>query len=340
MEKKLLFNPNASDEERRIIKGDTTNLFNLNDVKYPWAKSLYRVMMANFWIPEKVDLTKDVNDYLKLSSKEQEAFSNILSFLIFLDSVQTNNVPNIAEYITAPEVNTLLAIQTYQEAVHSQSYAYIVETVIPAEERQSIYNKWRDNKLLLDRNKYIAQIYQEFLDNPSDEKFAKVLIANFILEGLYFYNGFNFFYNLASRNLMLGTADEIRYINRDEFSHLNVFRNIIKEIEKENPGYFDGEMIKTLLKDAVDQEILWTNEVIGDDILGISKESTINYTKHLANRLCDMLRVARLFDGVENPYKHLNTFADESNDSVKSNFFESNVTNYSQSSAVDGWDDL
>ena len=52
MKQKLLFNPlgNDSIQNRTIIKGDTTNLFNLNDVKYGWANKLYRAMMANFWI--------------------------------------------------------------------------------------------------------------------------------------------------------------------------------------------------------------------------------------------------------------------------------------------------
>jgi len=52
MDRKLLFNPDGDDsiQKRTIIKGDTTNLFNLNDVKYNWATKLYRNMMANFWI--------------------------------------------------------------------------------------------------------------------------------------------------------------------------------------------------------------------------------------------------------------------------------------------------
>lgn len=109
--------------------------------------------------------------------------------MVFLDSIQTNNLPNISDYITAPEVNLILAIQTYQEAVHSQSYAYIIESIIPAAKREEIYNKWREDKVLLERNKYIAEIYQDFIDNRNDKNFARVLVANFLLEGLYFYNG-------------------------------------------------------------------------------------------------------------------------------------------------------
>ena len=145
MEQKLLFNPMGDDsiQNRTIIKGNPTNIFNLNDVKYTWANKLYRGMMANFWIPEKVDLTIDILDYKKLTKGEQTAYDGILSFLVFLDSIQVNNLPNINDHITAPEVSLVISIQDYQEAIHSQSYAYIIETVIPKNKREKIYDFWR-----------------------------------------------------------------------------------------------------------------------------------------------------------------------------------------------------
>ena len=208
MKKKKLFNPEGNDtlSERKIVGGNTTNLFNLNNTSFKWATKLYRVMMENFWIPEKVDLSMDSQDYSKLDEHEVRAFDGILSFLVFLDSIQTNNLPKIPEYITAPEISLVLAIQTFQEAVHSQSYAYIIDTLIPSEKRSKIYDFWRDDEILFKRNKFIAQVYQDFHDNDSNENFLKVLVADYLLEAIYFYNGFCFFYSLASRNLMQGTA--------------------------------------------------------------------------------------------------------------------------------------
>jgi len=78
-----------------------------------------------------------------------------LSFLIFLDSIQTVNLPRISDYITAPEINLLLSIQAYQEAIHSQSYSVILETVVDSAEREEIYYFFRDDKILLERNKFI-----------------------------------------------------------------------------------------------------------------------------------------------------------------------------------------
>lgn len=343
LQKKKLFNPEGSDDiaSRKMIGGNTTNLFNLNNVKYKWTQELYRVMMGNFWVPEKVDLTSDITSYKELTKYEVKAFDGILSFLTFLDSIQTNNISNIADWITAPEVSTLLAIQTYQEAIHSQSYSYIIESIIPSSKKDLIYDFWRDDKILLERNEYIAQIYQNFVENQSKENFAKVILANYILEGLYFYNGFNFFYNLASRNLMLGVADEIRYINRDELTHVVIFKNMILALKEEQPGLITEELVYELFEEAVKQEIGWTNHILDNHILGINEKSTEEYTKFLANLRLEAIGFKRLYEGFDkNPYSHLEKLADKDNDNIKSNFFESTVTNYNQSSSVDGWDDL
>ena len=59
--------------------------------------------------------------------------------MIFLDSIQTVNLPHINDYITAPEIQLLMSIQAYQEAIHSQSYATILESVVDAKKRDEIY---------------------------------------------------------------------------------------------------------------------------------------------------------------------------------------------------------
>jgi len=336
--RKQLFNPDGDDSltSRKMVGGNSTNLFNLNDVKYGWTKNMYRAMMNNFWIPEKVDLSGDSRS--SLTEDEIRAYDGILSFLVVLDSLQTNNLPNIADYITAPEVSMLLAIQTYQEAIHSQSYAYVIETLVPSQARNNVYEFWRTDRVLLERNKYIAWLYQEFIDDPSEYTFKRALVANYLLEGLYFYNGFNFFYNLASRGKMLGTSEVIRYINRDEYTHCVIFKNILNDMLTAE----DEQWVYELFMVAVDQEIKWTNHILGNRILGVSNESTEQYTKFLANRRLQALGLNPLYpEAVRNPYTHLERLADTSSEgTVKSNQFESTVTGYNQSTAVAGFEEF
>lgn len=78
-----------------MIGGNTTNLIELNNVKYEWAYRMYRAMMSNFWIPEEIPLADDSRQYATLTGQERRSFNKILSFLIFLDSIQTHNLPNV-----------------------------------------------------------------------------------------------------------------------------------------------------------------------------------------------------------------------------------------------------
>jgi ribonucleoside-diphosphate reductase beta chain len=341
MQKNLIFNPGGDDavERRSIIKGNTTGLFNLNAVRYPWAKSMYQLMIGNFWVPEKVGgLGEDAIMYRSLSAHEQRAYRGMLSFLIFLDSIQTVNLPKFSDYVTSPEVNLILSIQSFQEAIHSQSYATILETVVEAGERDAIYYFWRDDAVLKRRNDGIGAIYQAFGDDPSDQNFFRALVGNFLLESLYFYNGFAFFDNLVYASKMIATGRMISYIRRDELTHVVLFANIIKEIRREFPEVYDEKTVLEMFRTAVEEEILWADHIIGDNIPGITRQTTRLYTHWLANSRLEMLGIAPMFpEATMNPYKHLEAMAD--NNSEKTNFFESTVTNYTQSSSMNGsWD--
>ncbi len=342
MERNKIFNPSWDDAivNRTIINWNTTWIFNLNDVKYTWAKSLYQVMVGNFWLPEKVSWLKDdARDFTSvLTPEEQRAYKWILSFLIFLDSIQTVNLPHFNDYITSPEVNLILSIQAYQEAIHSQSYATILESVVSADERDEIYYFWRDNEILLERNKYIGKIYQDFIDNPNNHNFFKWVIANFLLESLYFYNGFAFFDTLVDRMKMPATWRMIAYIRRDELTHITVFANIIKEIKNEFPDVYDKDVIIDMMKVAVEQEIKWSNFILWNRIPWINWNTTEEYTKWLANSRLAMLWIEPIYEEAKkNPYKHLDRLQDSNSD--KGNFFETTVINYTQSSSMKGsWD--
>ena len=246
--KKPLFNENGDIEvsKKKMINGNTTNLNDFNNMKYKWASDWYRQAMNNFWIPEEINLSQDLKDYGKLDNNERMAYDKILSFLIFLDSIQTANLSNINNYVTASEINLCLTIQAFQEAVHSQSYSYMLDTICSPEKRNEILYQWKDDKVLLERNKFIGEQYNKFLENPTEENLIRTIMANFILEGIYFYSGFMFFYNLERNGKMPGSAQEIRYINRDENTHLWLFRSLIRELQKEEAEIFTKEFVEEL----------------------------------------------------------------------------------------------
>ena len=339
LQRKKLFNERGDREwtKRRMIGGNTTNLIELNNIKYDWAYKMYRVMMNNFWIPEEIPLAQDAKDYKQLSEAERRSYDKILSFLIFLDSIQTANLPNINEYITASEVNLCLSVHTFQEAVHSQSYGYILESVCSPEVRDKIYNEWRDDMHLLRRNRFITDLYEQFIQNPTEQNFIKSIMANYILEGIYFYSGFSFFFALARQGKMTGTATEIKYIQRDEMAHLALFQNIFMELQKENKHLFTEELIeelRDLMKVAVSHEIQWGQYILNNKILGLSDEIIDKYIKYLSNIRLKRIGMQPLYPEITtHPMEWVEGFNDLNG--AKTDFFELKVTNYSKSGTLD-----
>ena len=332
LKQKALFNAKGDIDvrKRRMINGNTTNLNDFNNMKYQWVSDWYRQAMNNFWIPEEINLTQDIRDYRLLSEAERTAYDKILSFLVFLDSLQTANLPNIGEYITANEINLCLTIQAFQEAVHSQT------------KRDEILYQWKFDEHLLKRNEFIGEQYNAFLEHKDSFHLMKTIMANYILEGIYFYSGFMFFYNLGRMGKMSGSAQEIRYINRDENTHLWLFRNMIIELQKEEPTLFTPEKIevyRNMLKRGVEEEIAWGQYVLGNRIEGLTMDMVSDYIHYLGNLRAFSLNFEPLYEGFETEPEAMKWVSIYSNaNNIKTDFFEAKSTAYAKSSAIE--DDL
>lgn len=340
LKRNTLFNPSGDTDLRlrRMIGGNTTNLNDFNNMKYSWVSDWYRQAMNNFWIPEEINLSQDFKDYPRLDKAERTAYDKILSFLVFLDSLQSNNLPTVSEYITANEVNLCLHIQAFQECIHSQSYSYMLDTICSPEERNDILYQWKTDEHLLNRNKFIGDCYNEFHEKRDKFSLLKTLIANFILEGIYFYSGFMFFYNLSRNGKMSGSAQEIRYINRDENTHLWLFRSIILELKKEEPDMFTPDRIKVyedMMREGVRQEIAWGQYVIGNDVQGLNEQMVSDYIRYLGNLRWSGLGFGFLYDDNRKEPENMKWVGQYSNaNMVKTDFFEAKSTAYAKSTAL------
>ncbi len=333
MNRKKVYNPNSNEHvnDRKIFGGNPTGIFELNNIKYQWAYKLWDIMLNNTWFPKEVDMTNDVRDYKNLSEAEKNAYDKALSQLIFMDSLQTNNlIDNINPYITSPEINLILVRQAFEEALHSQSYAVMVDSI--STNTDEIYDMWRRDKKLKNKNDNIAYVYEDLAKDPTDENILKAMFANQILEGIYFYSGFTFFYTLARSGKMLGSAQMIRFIQRDEITHLLIFQNMINSTNKERPELFTPSLIDEvydMFKKAVDLEVSWGQYITEGQLLGLTDEIIDQYIKYLADQRLNAVGLKKLYNA-KHPIKWVDSFS-KFNDQ-KTNFFEGNVTNYSKGS--------
>ncbi len=333
MKRKNIYNPESTESvnDRKIFGGNPTGIFELNNIKYQWAYNLWEVMLNNTWFPKEVDMTRDVNDYKNLTEAEKTAYDKALSQLIFMDSLQTNNIiDNVNPYITSPEINLILVRQSFEEALHSQSYAVMVDSI--STNSEEIYELWRRDMMLKNKNDAIAKNYTQLAEDPTEANFLKACFANQILEGIYFYSGFAYIYTLARSGKMLGSAQMIRFIQRDEVTHLVLFQNLINTLRKERPDLFSEQLkaeVIEMFREAVALEMEWGKYITQGQILGLTDEIVQQYIKYLADERLTAVGFEKLYN-VTNPIKWVSDFA-KFNDQ-KTNFFEATVTNYSKGS--------
>jgi len=335
LNKKLIFNKEGYTDidNRFIINGNTTNIIELNNIKYNWAYDLYKTMsIRNFWIPDEISMIDDKKQYESvLTDFERRAYELTLSFLIALDSYQVNILKELASVITAPELVMAITAQEFQESLHSFSYQHILESVVTPYIADRVYNLWREDEKLLERYELVAQIYNEFVQKPTIENFIKAIVADYILESLYFYSGFAFFYVLGRQGKMRNTVQQIKYINRDELTHVTLFRNIIITLKQERPDIFTPEInnwIYEAFKFATDREIQWGKYITNNQILGLNDEVIDKYIKYLANLRLQQINYEPIFDQAENPLAWIDTY--RSINDTKTDFFQAKPQTYTK----------
>ena len=196
-----------------------------------------------------------------------------------------------------------------------------------------IYDMWKTDVKLREKNTYIAGVYEDLSNGElTDEKLLLALFANQILEGLYFYAGFAAIYALGKSGKMLGSSQMIRFIQRDEVTHLLLFQNMINSVRKERPELFTPELeetVRSMFRKAVELEASWGAYITQGQILGFTDGIITQYIQYLADRRLEAVGYKAEYS-VKHPIPWVDGYA--SFNDQRTNFFEGNVVNYSKGS--------
>src|SRR5438105_3411306 len=121
----------VSAADKRIINGQT-DVNQLVPFKYKWAWEKYLATCANHWMPQEVNMNRDIalwKDPNGLSEDEKRIVKRSLGFFVTADSLAANNIVlGTYRHITAPECRQFLLRQAFEEAIHTHAYQYIVES--------------------------------------------------------------------------------------------------------------------------------------------------------------------------------------------------------------------
>jgi ribonucleoside-diphosphate reductase beta chain len=212
-------------------------------------------LTSNFWLPEKVPLSNDVQAWGQLTGDEQRLTIRVFTGLTLLDTIQNMvGAPRLMQDAITPHEEAVLSNVSFMEAVHARSYSSIFSTLCSMKDVDDAYAWSEENEFLQRKSELIMSEYKS--DNPLKRKIASVFLESFL-----FYSGFYLPMHWSSRGVLTNTADLIRLIIKDEAVHgYYVGYKFQKAYEKLTP--MEQMELKdyavSLLMDLYDNELKYT----------------------------------------------------------------------------------
>ncbi|MBS0616247.1 MAG: ribonucleotide-diphosphate reductase subunit beta [Verrucomicrobia bacterium] len=330
--------------EKRLINCGAVDVNQLMPLKYKWAWEHYLNGCANHWMPTEVPMGKDIELWKsnKLSEDERLVIMRNLGFFSTAESLVGNNIVlAIFRYVTNPEVRQYLLRQAFEEAIHTHTFHYIVESLTL--DQGEIFNMYNEVNSIHNKDKFEMQLTEDMLKVGFDtntpegaQKFLENLIGFYIImEGIFFYSGFVMILSFHRQNKMTGIGEQFQYILRDETIHLNFGIDLINGIKEENPHLWTPEFQKKMterIQEAVELEYQYAADCLPRGILGLTAPMFREYVQYIADRRLERIGLKTLYKS-KNPFPWMSETIDLGKEK---NFFETRVTEY-QSAANLTW---
>ncbi len=316
-------------------------------LKYKWAWEKYLSGCNNHWMPTEISMQADIALWKSpngLTDDERRAIKRNLGFFAASESLVANNIVlAIYRHLTNPECRQYLLRQAFEEAVHTHTFQYIVESL--GLDEGELFNMYREVPSITEKAAWAIKYTQSLSDSTfetgtsdTDQAFLRDLIAFYVVfEGMWFYTGFAQILSLGRRNKMVGIAEQYQYILRDESIHLNFGIDVINQIKAENPHLWSEafqDEVRGMLRSAAELEASYGRDTMPNGFLGLSAALCEEYMHFIANRRCGQLGLQPVFPPAENPFPWMSEAMDLKKEK---NFFETRVIEYQNGGSL-AWD--
>ena len=329
-------------DDKRLINCQAVDVNQLMPLKYTWAWEHYLNGCANNWMPTEVSMQRDIELWKsnRLNPDERRVIMRNLGFFSTAESLVGNNIVlAIFKHITNPECRQYLLRQAFEEAVHTHTFHYIVESL--SLDQREIFNMYHEVNSIHDKDAFEMTLTADIMDpNFSTDsvagvqKFLKNLIGFYvIMEGIFFYSGFVMILSFKRQNRMAGIGEQFEYIMRDESTHLSFGADLINGIKAENPEAWTPELvaeIEGMIEKAVELEIAYAVDCLPNGILGLNSNLFREYVQHIADRRLERIGLQPKY-GSRNPFPWMSETIDLGKEK---NFFETRVTEYQTGGAL------
>jgi ribonucleoside-diphosphate reductase beta chain len=304
--------------------------FELKDAKPSFAFKLYQQGCSNSWFPKEISLAQDKLEYdTKLSDMEKHYLKYMLGFFCTAESLVANNIAYaLYKHVENPEYKLYLLRQAYEEANHTVTFLYIVDSL--GLDRQEIFDMYKSVPAIAAKKEFEEKFTEDLMnkeDISPEDLFRNLFGFYAIMEGLYFFSGFLIGLSFGRRQLLKGVSSLVQYILRDETVHLGFGMQAMRQMIQENPSILSDSLVeemKNLMMKAVELEAAYAEVAMPEGILGMNKNYYLQYCQYIADRRMTALKMDPIYK-VPNPAPWLATQTDLPE---LVSFFEATPTSY------------
>ncbi|MGY0497087.1 class 1b ribonucleoside-diphosphate reductase subunit beta [Nocardia sp. FBN12] len=261
-------------------------------------------LTGNFWLPEKVPVSNDIQSWTALTDAERQLTMRVFTGLTLLDTIQgTVGAVSLIQDAATPHEEAVYTNIAFMESVHAKSYSSIFSTLCSTKEIDEAFRWSEENRYLQRKAEIVLSYYgagtdygrgDEWLQDDRTFVAAKRKAASTILESFLFYSGFYLPMHWSSRGRLTNTADMIRLIIRDEAVH-GYYIGYKFQRGQENWPQADRDILRDwvieLLLELYDNELEYAGELYGEVGLvdDVAKFLRYNANKALMNLGYDAL---------------------------------------------------
>jgi len=281
-------------------------------VRFPQWIDLRQQQLANHWIPEEVQMDVDRGELSRLDEETFRAYKLMLSYLNASDMGVPGYLCQVtSSVVTSGELIMFFLRQSEEEAIHVQSYRWMLEHFPASVEEQTemlmLANKIQSFIDMLNWNIGHLRTLKPMIDawcaEESESSFSAGIkesavkelytaMASFLMfEYVFFPAGFTIFFAIRSLGGKLAGTDAIfRYIMRDEFIHARNTILCMQQLVEENPTIltktFTKETVKRIGEEAYALQACVADDLFEGSVLGgkFTREEYLSHVQFLIQK--------------------------------------------------------
>lgn len=308
--------PTIERDTEEMILQENPGRFVIFPIQHQDIWKYYKNAEGSFWTAEEIDLSKDLDDYAKLSDNEKYFIENVLAFFAASDGIVNENlVERFCSEVQLAEARCFYGFQIMMENIHSETYSLLIDTYIKDSKKKShLLNAVHTIPAV----KKKADWAMNWIANKT-APFAMRVLAFAAVEGIFFSGSFSAIFWLKKRGLMPGLTFSNELISRDEGLHTDFAVLLHHKLKRKLPQ----EIAHSILREAYEIEAEFITDSLPCRLIGMNSDLMKQYIRFVTDHLLESLGYDKIWCE-ENPFDFMENISLKG----KTNFFEKRVAEY------------